>query len=142
MPALSVDQVKERIKRLNTMSELEQKDFCEEDGLADSLAQRFGKEALKPTQLYKVFQELKRIERNIKGKEDESFNRNEVIHLLPIMAYNTARGHIPEPFYEIIKECLSSGRLHTNKDFIRVVEFISAVLAYHKYQTQKKGGRQ
>jgi len=139
MPASSIRQVQERIESLRSMSDLRREDFCEEDGLADSLAQKFGKDELKPTQLYKVFQELKRIERDVKGKDPgDGFERSAVVHLLPIVAYNAARGHIPKPFYEIIRTCLSRERLHTNGDFVRVVEFISAVLAYHKFQSQTR----
>ena len=137
MPALTIPQVKERIARLRTMSELEPKDFCEKDGMADSLAQNFGKDELKPNQLYKVFQELKRIEREVKRKDqNENFDRNMVSSLLPVLAYNTARGYIPDDFYDIIQGCLNPEKLHTNGDFLRVVELIAAVLAYYKFRNK------
>lgn len=141
MSALSIDQVRKRIADLPAMSELDRSEFCEEGGIADSLAQKFGKEDLKPTQLYRVFQELKRIERGVRREirtdEDleKDFDRNLVIPLLPVMAYNSARGHLPRDFYEIIRNCLSPQKLHTNGDFLRVVELISAVLAYHKFRS-------
>ena len=133
MPALTVQEVKERIAALDSMSALKREDFCEENGLADSLAQRFGKEELKAVQLRKVFQELKAIqrevERGIKTEEDRqrSFDRTRVVGLMPILAYTSGRGLIPKDFYEILRDCLSAQKLKTN-------EFVEAILAYHKFR--------
>ncbi len=133
--AYTVREVKQRIEALSSMSALDPKDFCEEEGLADSLAQRFGKEALKPTQLRKVFHPLKAmrrdVERELKSEEDRKrpFQRTEVIKLMPTLAYASGRGLIPKDFYDIMRTCVSAQKIKTNDDFIRLAEFVEAILA-------------
>lgn len=142
MAALSVNEVLEQVKALPTMSRLDPARFAEEDGLADSLAQKFGKEDLKPTQLRKVFHELKAIQREIKSKDlQDQFERTRVVKLMPTLAYACGRGLIPKEFYELMKTCLSPQKLVTNEDFLQVVEFVTAILAYHKYHQEVKGER-
>lgn len=143
--AFTIKEVKDKIAALSAMSELRLDDFCQEEGLADSLIQEFNKQRkeLKPTQLRKVFHELKAIERDIhrkiKGEEDEklpfddSFRRR-VIKLMPTMAYATGRGLIPKDFYELMKMCLSPERLKTYGDFLRVANFTETIMAYHKFR--------
>lgn len=143
--AFTIREVKEKIDGLPTMSELDPIVFCEEDGIADSLIQEFNKQRkeLKPTQLRKVFHELKAIQRDvlreIKGEEDkkqpfdERF-RKRVMKLMPTMAYATGRGLIPKDFYEVMKMCLGPEKLKTYEDFLRLAEFIEAIMAYHKFR--------
>lgn len=143
--AFTIREVKEKIDSLTTMSELDPIVFCQEDGIADSLIQEFNKQRkeLKPTQLRKVFHELKAIQRDvlreIKGEEDkkQSFDkpfRKRVMKLMPTMAYATGRGLIPRDFYEVMKMCLEPEKLKTYEDFLRVSEFIEAIMAYHKFR--------
>jgi CRISPR-associated protein Csm2 len=135
MPAFTIGEVKQRIEKLGSMSELPEEDFCEEDGLADSLAQRFKKDELKATQLRKVFRELKAIQRGIKRESlGDPFDRRKVVGMMPTLAYASGRGLIPKDFYDIIKMCLSPQRLQTNEDFLRVDDFVTAILAYHKFR--------
>lgn len=143
--AFTVREVRQRIEGLTTMGDLDPNDFCGEEGLADSLVQEFSKQKkdLKPTQLRKVFHELKAIQRDIrreiKAQEDESLPfddrfRRRVVRLMPTMAYATGRGLIPRDFYELMKMCLSSEKLKTYKDFLRTADFTEAIMAYHKFR--------
>ncbi|MEW6418830.1 MAG: type III-A CRISPR-associated protein Csm2 [Nitrospirota bacterium] len=143
--AFTVSEVKKKIQELSEMSELDPGIFCEEEGLADSLVQEFKKQRkdLKPTQLRKVFHELKAIQRDVlkEIKEDEDKKkpfhdrfRKRVIKLMPAMAYATGRDLIPKDFYELMKMCLSPERLKTYGDFLRLSEFTEAIMAYHKFR--------
>lgn len=143
----SIREVKEKIQELSAMSELDPSLFCEEEGLADSLIQEFNRQRkdLKPTQLRKVFQELKAIQRDVrkkirvgveKDKElpfDDEY-RTKVVKLMPYLAYSVGRGLIPKDFYELIKLCLSTEKLKTYGDFLRVADFVETIMAYHKFR--------
>jgi CRISPR type III-A-associated protein Csm2 len=139
---MKISEVKAQLKEISVMTDLKLEDFAEEGKLADSIADHFG-EKLKATQLRKVFHKIKLIEREVKKahKQDEEFKRSSLLELMPILAYSTGRGLIPKEFYEILKECFSSERLKTNADFLRVAQFMEAIMAYHKYRSEEEKGR-
>lgn len=115
-------------------------DFAEEKKVADQLAQEFGK-TLNPTQLRRIFHAIKEIERGLKGvkKEDEdkkrleSKERSSILSLLPELAYAKGRNLIPQKFYKLIRISLGTEKLKTVGDLRRFVQFLTAILAYHKY---------
>ena len=129
MAAYEVKQVLEEMKRLTRMKDLDPSKYCEEEGYADSLAQKIGKDELKPTQLRKVFHALKDIQRTLKS---QPFDRSQVMKLIPELAYALGRGLIPKPFYDLMRICLSKEKLQNNDDFERLMDFLTAILAYHK----------
>jgi CRISPR type III-A-associated protein Csm2 len=136
----TIAEVKKRFSGLQRMGDLRTDEFAEEGGLADSLAVEFGVD-LKPTQLRKVFSEIKRIRRQVErearneAERQQSFDRTRLLKLMPTLAYSVGRRLIPEDFYDILKLSLGRERLQTNADFIRAADFIEAVLAYHKYRS-------
>jgi len=136
---MEAKEVLEKIRKLQSMKELEPPEFCEENGYADILAKSFGKN-LKPTQLRKFFHALKDVQRNLKK---QSFDRKGIVKLLPELAYALGRELIPKQFYELMKVCLSAQRLKDDQDFERVMQFLTALLAYHKFHEKvKDGGRE
>jgi CRISPR-associated protein Csm2 len=131
--------VKQRIESLSAMHELAPRDFADESGLANQLARGFGKDELKATQLRKVFHALKDVERGVKQElrgrrktPQDAFDTQAVSLMMPNLAYAYGRGLIPEEFYQILRLCLRD-KVKTNEDFLRSVQFIEAVLAYHKF---------
>lgn len=143
MAAMTIDQIKDKIARLNTMHELQPIGFAEENGLADSLVQYFLNERkeLKATQLRKIFSSIKTIQRQIEPqiRKDASFgekrfDRNDIATLLVNLAYARGRRLIPDDFYNILSQCLSQSKLQTNEDFMRVADFTEAILAYYKFR--------
>jgi CRISPR-associated protein Csm2 len=143
MAALSIDQIKQRITALRFMRELDPTAFAEEEGLADSLVQHFKNQRkdLKATQLRKVFQSIKMIQRQIEPEirknqayKNGAFNRATIAGVMVNLAYAKGRNLIPEDFYNIMKQCLSQQKLQNNEDFIRVAEFTEAILAYYKFR--------
>jgi len=127
----TVEQVKDHIRGLNSMSELEPKYFAEEGGLADSLASGLGS-GLKPTQLRKIFHAIKDMRRQVERQLE--FDRTELALIMPTLAYAAGRNLLPKDFYEVLKLCLGRERLRTKEDFLRTADFIEAVMAYHKYR--------
>jgi len=129
----TIQQVKEKIKGMSCMSELKQTDFGEEGGLADSLvSDKKFREALKPTQLRKIFDELKSIYRKVKkeDKEKDFTEHTRVMKLITMLAYSCGRELIPMDFYDIMTTGLK--RLKKNEDFLWLHEFVEAILAFHK----------
>lgn len=142
----NAEEVKEQLQRLKAMHELQPEKFAYEGGLADTLATAFGKDALKSTQLRKIFHALKEIERDVKrelrGKRktlQDQFDAQQLTLLMPDLAYAYGRGLIPKEFYEIMRLCLRD-KVKTYEDFLRSVQFIEAVLAYHKFRNPSKAG--
>jgi CRISPR-associated protein Csm2 len=129
---LTAQEVIAKVESLKRLAELDPKDFAEEQGYADVLAQAFGG-TLKPTQLRKVFHSLKRIDLGLKGKPaDTALDRAEVNRLIPELAYALGRQLIPREFYALMKACLGHQRMQTVGDFRRAMQFLTAILAYHK----------
>lgn len=110
--------------------------FAPHDKAADKIAKYLG-DKMKTNQLRKVFSEIKRIEISTRGKgESDKFENPELLMLLPQIAYAKARKLIKKDFYEIIKLIIGKGindtKIKTNGDFTRFVEFMTAIVAYHK----------
>jgi len=111
-------------------------------GEADKLAEMWvGK--LKPTQLRKVFNRLRAIDRKLKGWGDEEEIgpqvRAELTMLVPELAYAAGRGVINREFYELMKGMLRGDKLRKVRDFRRLIAFLEALLAYHKFYEETKG---
>lgn len=136
-PKYTVEQIKNHIKNLSSMSALKPEDYCEEGGLAHSLVQAkgFSKDDLKVTQLRKVFGELQKIHRQVEreAKKEDKFDRPQILPLLPVLAYARGRKLIPSDFYELMRLSLDAQRLQTNEDFLRFYDFFRAVIAFHKF---------
>jgi len=129
---ITASEILQKVTSLNRMSDLDPNLFSEEGGYAEVLAKDLrGK--LKATQLRKVFHAIKRIDIGLKGeKDDKPVDRTDLNRLLPELAYAKGRGLVPQEFYDLMKAILSRQRTQTVSDFRRTVEFLTAVLAYHK----------
>lgn len=137
----------EELEKKGSFSELLRiEDFAEEGKVADQLAREFRK-SLKPTQLRRIFHAIKEVERNLKEvkkdhdkKELTSQNRSRIFRLLPELAYARGRLLIPQTFYRLMRISLGTEKLKTVKDLRVFIEFLTAILAYHKYH-EKEGGK-
>lgn len=139
---VDVQAILKKIENLASLSDYPLEDFADEEKDADKLAQFFveqdkklKKDRLKPTQLRKVFHALKEVERKYKGKNGEDFFEiSDILSLKPELAYAVGRELIPQEFYRLMKTCLTSEKLKKVNDFRRLMEFLTAVLAYHKFR--------
>lgn len=141
--ALTKDNILNELSKQGTLTDLMPiEEFAEPEQLADQLAREF-RTSLKPTQLRKVFHTIKAIERRFKGRGDSeplnSQDKMSIRLLIPELAYARGRELLPTKFYELMRHCLSENKLKTVGDFRRLAQFLTALLAYHKYHENAKG---
>ena len=136
MTEITIDDVKERIRSLKTFSTIDPEFYAKENGAAHIIAKDV-REKMKVTQLRKFFGHIKQIQAKYKGKkDDDKVEKGELYLLMPELAYALGRNLISKNFYELMKISLSSEKIPTVKDFNRFVDFLSAVLAYHKMEKE------
>jgi len=132
---MNIQEVKEHLNGLKTMSELNPKDYALEGKIADAIASQKGD--MKFTQLRKFFGHIKKIESTmVKGKKDEDpIDGADIYLLIPELAYGVGRNVISKDFYDIMKICLGGDKIKNVKDFKRFVDLLSAVIAFHKMRS-------
>lgn len=131
---LTIDEVKKKIQAAKNFSDFDPEYFAKENGAAHIVAVDV-KQKMKVTQLRKFFGHIKKIQAKYKGKNDEDrVEKNELYLLLPELAYALGRNLISPNFYELMKLSLGTSKIEKVKDFHRFIEFLSAVLAYHKME--------
>jgi len=111
-------------------------DFAGEDQVAASIAQKYKKD-LKPNQTRRIFHTFKEIDRHTRRAQEDTplpdDDRTRLTLLAPEMAYAVGRDLIPRDFYQVLKLCLQKDKIQTVGDLRRLVEFLSAILAYQKF---------
>lgn len=133
----TVDELSRKLRQPGTLASLlKPEDFALEGMVAEVIA-REHKGDLKPTQTRRIFNTIKQVERrNRRSSDDELLSDDDQMRLTllaPELAYATGRRLIPEEFYGILRLCLNSDKLRTTGDLRRLVQFLSAVVAYQKY---------
>ena len=131
-----INDVKNKIKACNTLSEIPAKDFLDaETGYAHIVAKESVKSNLNTTQLRKFFAALKKMEQKTAWKEIET----EFYLLKPRMAVSVGRKNLPKPFYEVILAAMAkvdNVEDDVMKNFDIFVKFFEAIVAYHKYEEE------
>jgi CRISPR-associated protein Csm2 len=133
-PAQSIQDVYQIIKNLPSMASLKPEDYAELDGYADIVAKEGN---VKPTQMRKIFHYIKALKREF-DRSDQNFNRAKVALVMPALAYAKGRGHIPENFYNLLVLCFGAQKCKSIADFEAAVNFLEAIMAYHKYHHPKE----
>jgi len=136
-----IDDIIRKIDSLQNMSELDEKTIAEENGYAESVAaDRDIKKRLKATQLRKIFDRAKTIERNL-NEDGWDAVRSDFYMLRPELAYAKARKLIPEQFFRLVDACMKQVDKGDNEqkrsNYARFVRFLEAIVAYHKYYEVK-----
>jgi CRISPR-associated protein Csm2 len=120
--------------RLSTL--LKPDEFAGDDQVAAYIAQHY-KDDLKPNQTRRIFHTFKKIDRKTRREKGEAVlsqeDRTRLTLLAPEMAYAVGRELIPRDFYDVLSLCLQKDKLKTVKDLRRLVQFLSAILAYQKF---------
>ena len=88
------------------------------------------KSNLKTNQLRKVFESIKGCEQYL---PDVVKVRNEMYQVLPLIAYAVGRENCPREFFELMQVCINSKALQTSEDIKRLIEFLTAIVAYVKF---------
>lgn len=138
-----VNEFVKRAGELNTLSELEPSEIAEKGGFAERLAQNWAqsrKDKIKMTQLRKLFDEVKRYERNFESRGWDSISSD--FHMLrPKLAFAVGRGIVPKGFYEVVSTCIdkiASNQEMRKESFYRFRELLEAIVAYYKYEEEVK----
>lgn len=130
-----VESILEEIEALEMLKDLGEKKIADEKGYADTIASRL--RGMKTTQLRKFFDSIRTIKVKLKeGGWDAA--KPEFYLLKPKIAHARGRNLIPEEFYKFLKVCMMKvdiGDDNENKkeNFEKMVEFLEAVVAYHRY---------
>lgn len=131
-----IEKIIEEIKNRRKFKEVKVDEFAKAESWADLIAQSLG-DKMKTTQLRKVFTSIKLMDQRTKGKlESEQFNDPDLYMLLPQMAYAKARKLIIPEFYDLIKTVINDGKIVDIGDFRRFVQFLTAIVAYHKQHSK------
>ena len=133
----TMNELKRQLSQSGTLTKLlKPEEFALEGQVAADIAQRY-KDELKPNQARRIFYTFKEIDRNTRhaGAEDDlsDDDRMRLTLLMPELAYAVGRDLIPREFYEVLRLCLQRDKLQTVGDLRRLVQFLSAVLAYQKF---------
>lgn len=135
---MNMNEIIKAIQTKGSFGDIGVKEFAPPGKWADDIAK--GQE-MKTTQLRKVFNSIKQMEVKVKGKnEEESFDDQTLYMMVPHMAYAKARGFIKPEFYDLFKNIIGdgqSGMIRKVKDFKRFSEFMTAIVAYHKFHHSK-----
>ena len=129
-----VESILEEIEALTMLKDLGEKKFADEKGYADTIASKL--RGMKTTQLRKFFDSIRTIKEKLK---EDSWNEVEPkFYLLkPKIAHARGRNLIPEEFYEFLKVCMRKVDIgdesEKKENFEKMVEFLEAVVAYHRY---------
>jgi len=129
----NVNDVKAKIQQLANFSLLSPDYYAVENSAAHVVAKSIKDKEMKTTQLRKFFGHIKRLDAQTKGKKrTDMFESTKLSLIMPELAYALGRKLISDEFYGLIKECLNVSKIKTVADFKNFVDFLSAVLAYHK----------
>lgn len=136
----TVRDLKELLSKSGPLSSLlRPEDFTGEGDVADTMASDY-KKSLKPTQTRRIFHTIKQLEHQVRREADEkgltTEQRTRLTLLGPELAYAAGRELIPKEFYEILKLGLRQDKLQTVGDLRRLVQFLTAIVAYQKFHGQ------
>ena len=123
-----VNKILEEIQNLPSMSKLAPEKYAETGGYADEFVK--GSSDLKSNQLRKIFHYIKGLKREF---DTMGFDRRKVSLVIPRLAYASGRNLIPYDFYKLMNLCFEKKRCNTKEDFDTAVNFLEAIVAYHKY---------
>ena len=129
-----IKEVIQKINSLQSLNQLDVKEIAKEGGYAEQVAKSL--KDLKTTQLRKLFGEIKENERKLNEKDWKDIEADFYM-IRPNLAYAKARRLVPDDFFKLMSVCMSkvdSGSDEQKKEnYRRFVQFLEAIVAYHKY---------
>ncbi len=130
-----IDEILKGIEKLTMLKNMDVKDFADEGKYAEKLAER-SRSRLKTTQLRRFFGAIKDIEKDLERNEWKKVEADFYL-LKPKLAYAKGRKLIPDEFFYVVKSLMNKIDKGDEQDkkanYNRFVEFLEAVVAYHKF---------
>lgn len=134
-------QIVELIERINRGGALHNTLTCEEINLPRKAAFNVGvafkskgnstdDKTLNTNQLRKYFEQIS----NVRGLEVEKA-KTELFKVLPQIAYAAGRKVCPKDFYKLMEACISPSTLKDEQDIDALIDFLTAVVAYTKFNS-------
>jgi CRISPR-associated protein Csm2 len=129
-------QLQQEFQRVSRLSELTPRleEFVQH---SESLAQSDEMADLNPTQLRRVFSELRRIIRQYRHDGSTQQARSDLLMLRPKLAYAAGRKVMPDGFYQLMRTALT--KIQDASDIEFLDKFLTAFLAYFKYYGERDG---
>jgi CRISPR-associated protein Csm2 len=130
-----IRQLQEEFKRVSRLNELTRRleDFVK---YSEELARSREMADLNPTQLRRVFSELRRIVREYRHDGNTQQARSDLLMLRPKLAYAAGRKVMPDGFYQLMRTALT--KIQDGSDMEFLDKFLTAFLAYFKYYSEQK----
>lgn len=91
---------------------------------------------LKTNQIRKFLDSIRKLQNSIQKKAKDEFTNQELILLKVYLAYAKARQEQVKPFMMVVNSAIDKVRDKGEEgynDFQKLVKFIEAIIAYHKY---------
>lgn len=133
MRRLSVEEIKREVVKNKNLGDFSTDDLVKSaDDLGYYLSpRRDRRDALSTNQIRKFLDAVNRLD-NLRQKQGFDEMKEQVVLLKPQIAYAAGRKRKEVgPLMEVLDPCL--GRIKEEKDFKRLVRFVEAIVAYHKY---------
>jgi CRISPR-associated protein Csm2 len=141
----SFEEIIAPIRKAKNLSEVGIDEIAKENGITENLAKLRGFSDLKTSQLRKFFDILKKIQVDVNDKGWNESVENDFYMIRVNLAYARGRGLIPDEFFTLVSECIakviSPDKDLTKKNYLRFVQIMEAMVAYHKYTHPSAGGR-
>lgn len=133
----TIEDVTRRVQREGTLTDvLPRSEMAPAGGYADVVARRLARENMKISQLRRFFGEIKGFQAKCRQQRRdglETYELDEEFLLLPEIAYAVGRDLVPEEFYDLVRTCIAEDKVQTIDDMERFIEFVTAIVAYHKH---------
>jgi len=144
-PGGSFEEIIAPIRKAKNLSEVGIDEIAKENGIAETLAKQREFSNLKTSQLRKFFDTVKKIQVDVNDKGWNESVENDFYMIRVNLAYARGRGLIPNEFFTLVSECIakviSPDKELTKKNYLRFVQILEALVAYHKYNNPSSGGR-
>ncbi len=126
-----LNDVTNRIRGLNQLSDLSTKEIADEGGYADIVAK--DSKALKTNQLRKFFGAVRLLEQKTTWEEIEP----DFYLLKPKLAVAVGRKNVPKQYYSFMMAAMSKVDVGSEeekmKNFKTFIDFFESIVAYHKF---------
>lgn len=126
----TVNDIIDKIEKIDRFSSLTPKVYADEDGYADKIAKNM---KINKNQLRKFFGAVRDIEKKDKWEAIEP----ELYLLKPMFAVAVGRNNIPKEFFKLMSTCINKVDVGTDEEklenFKTYVKFFEAIVAYNKY---------
>lgn len=135
-----IESILREIEEIGMLKELKEKTFADEGGYADKIAEKL--RGMKTTQLRKFFASIRKMQTELNTGEWNDVEADFYL-LKPKIAHARGRNLIPEEFNEFLKVCMRKVDIGNDGDkkenFEKMVDFLEAVVAYHRYYNPRGG---